>query len=219
MVSDAKKSELLVAKTLKFVAGSIVVFDRGYIDYEWWGSLTNQGVFLVSRLRRNSLYIVVERRRVDRRSSVTSDVTIRLTGAKASRNGPDAATVGRLPRPLTGKHYRFVINRFDLSPKTIGEISKSRWEVELFFRWIKQNLKLRTFVGTTRNAILTQVWVAMCVCLLLNYLKLLARIDLSIGDMLRLIQVNLFNRRGLLGLLGKPPPPPSPDLSAQLVLV
>lgn len=220
-ITDAKVSDLAVAKTLKFPVGSMVVFDRGYLDYQWWEDLGKQGVFFVSRLRKNSEYKIVERHTVDRESGVTSDWTIRLTGQKAQKSDFRNLRLVSYRDPLTGRHYRFVTNRFDLSAKTIADIYQQRWQVELFFRWIKQNLKLQSFVGTSRNAILTQIWVAMCMYLLLSYLKLLAKLGLSLGALLRLIQVNLFARRDLLELLGQPPPRGKPParLSPQLVLL
>ncbi len=221
MVTDGKTSDLTVAKTLRFPAGSMVVFDRGYLDYQWWEKLGKQGVFFVSRLRKNSEYAIVERQPVRKGTGVTSDWTIRLTGQKSRRVELSNLRLVGYRDPETGKHYRFVTNRFDLSPKTIADIYQQRWQVELFFRWIKQNLKLSSFVGTSPNAILTQIWVAMCMYLLLSYLKLLAQLGLSLGQLLRLIQVNLFARRDLLELLGQPPPQrkPPPQLSPQLVLL
>ena len=108
--------------------------------------------------------------------------------------------------PETGKELRFITNADHLSAKTIADLYKERWQIELFFKWIKQNLKVKTFLGTSKNAVLTQIWIALCVYLLLAFLKFKAKIDLSMQQMLRLLQLNLFERRNLLVLL-KPPEP------------
>jgi putative transposase len=111
--------------------------------------------------------------------------------------------------PETGRDYVFLTNIEHLSAQTIADIYKARWQVELFFKWIKQNLKLKGFLGTSKNAVLTQIWIALCVSLLLAYLKFAARIDLSMQQIARLLQLNLFLRRDLLQLLQDQPPPPS----------
>ncbi len=120
--------------------------------------------------------------------------------------------------PKTGKKYVFVTNNFKLAAKTIADIYKSRWQVELFFKWIKQNLKIKTFLGNSKNAILTQVWIALCTYLLLAYLKFSAKLDASLQQITRLLQLNLFLRRDLLDLLnGRPPDRPS-DYQRALIL-
>jgi len=120
---------------------------------------------------------------------------------------------------LTGKHYVFLTNQFKLSAATIAAVYKERWQIELFFKWIKQNLKIKSFIGTSRNAVLTQIWIAMCVYLILAFLKLRSKLSKSLQQMLRLLQMNLFEKRDLMALLrGDPPDRPyeNPD---QLILV
>ena len=119
--------------------------------------------------------------------------------------------------PDTGRDYEFLTNIEHLSAQTIADIYKSRWQVELFFKWIKQNLKLKGFLGTSRNAVLTQIWVALCVCLMLAFLKFSARLDLSLQQIARLLQLNLFIRWDLMELLRGTPPPTDPN-ARQLAL-
>lgn len=122
--------------------------------------------------------------------------------------------------PKTGKHYVFLTNNFHLAAKTIADIYKARWRIELFFKCIKQNLKIKSFVGTSKNAVLTQIWIAMCVYLLLAWIKFSSRIDRSLQQMIRLLQLNLFERRNLPSLLrGDPPQPPDRPHQAQLRLL
>ena len=110
--------------------------------------------------------------------------------------------------PDTGRHYVFLTTNFALSAKTIADIYKARWQVELFFKWIKQHLKVKSFVGTSRNAVMTQLWIAMCVYLLLSYVKFANRLAWSLNEILRVLQLNLFDRRPLTGLLDPPTDPP-----------
>lgn len=111
--------------------------------------------------------------------------------------------------PETGRDYEFLTNIEHLSARTIADLYKSRWQVELFFKWLKQNLKLRGFIGTSKNAVLTQIWAALCLSLLLAYLKFVARLDLSLQQITRLLRLNLFLRRNLLALLRNETAPPS----------
>jgi IS4 transposase len=117
----------------------------------------------------------------------------------------------------SGQRYEFLTNNFALAASTIAAIYKQRWQIELFFKWIKQNLKIKTFLGTSSNAVMTQVWVAVCIFLMLAYLKYLSKTPASMQQILRLLQLNLFMRRGLVALLhGDPPRPQPPSPQAQL---
>lgn len=103
--------------------------------------------------------------------------------------------------PKTGKHYSCLTNHFELSAKTIADIYKSRWQVELFFKWIKQNLKIKSFLGTSKNAVMTQIWVALCMYLLLVFLKFQSKLRKSMQQIIRSLQLNLFEKRDLMALL------------------
>ncbi|MEX2366433.1 MAG: transposase [Pseudohongiellaceae bacterium] len=117
----------------------------------------------------------------------------------------------------TGKHYVFLTNHFWLSAKTIADIYRDRWQVELFFKMLKQNLKIYSFVGNSRNAVLTQIWVALCACLLLSYLKFLSKTGWYAQRILRVLQANLFAKKDLMELI-KPSPPPGKPRVPQLAL-
>ena len=119
----------------------------------------------------------------------------------------------------TGKHYVFLTNNFKLAAKTIADIYKSRWQVELFFKWIKQNLKIKSFVGTSKNAVMTQIWIAMCVYLLLAFLKFQSGLHKSMQQILRILQMNLFEKRDLMALLRGDPSKESPPDIHQMVLL
>ena len=205
-VTIGKVSDIEVGRTLNFSKGSIVVFDKGYLDYRWFKQLNDKGVFFVTRIRRNMIWQVKERRQINRSTGVTSDQTISLTGIKPRKLGlPCLRRIGYRD-PNTGKHYEFLTNNFELDAKTVAEIYKERWQVELFFKWIKQNLKIKSFIGNSKNAVMTQIWIAICTCLLLTYIKFISQLDISIQKILRLLQLNLFIRRDLVALLQGDPP-------------
>jgi len=200
-ITDGKAGEISQADQWDFPIGSVLVFDKGYSSYAWHKSLTDRGFFWVTRIRGNALYRVTERRDVSQYDHVTSDQTIIYSGKRAQDY--DLYPVRRVgyKDPETGKHYVFTTNRFDWSPQTIADIYKQRWQVELFFKWIKQNLKIKTFLGHSRNAVMTQIMVALCAYLLLSYLKFQSKLTKSLQEILQVLQINLFIRRPLLELL------------------
>lgn len=215
-VTDGKTQDVTVGRTLKLPKQSMVVFDRGYTDYKWYNSLNDNYIFFVTRQKTNATYDVIERRKVTKKSGLTSDQTIRIKGAKAADCPIALRRIGYRDQE-TGKHYVFLTNNFKLAASTIANIYKSRWQIELFFKWIKQNLKIKTFLGTSKNAVLTQIWIAVCMYLLLAYIKFCNQLSLSLQQILRLLQLNLFERRDLVGLLrGDPPEPPHPQLQTKL---
>jgi len=194
-VSNARDHEVSEGRKVNFPKGSIVAFDRGYADYSWFEELTNKGVFFVSRLKSNALYRVVERRNVTNKTSgVTSDQIIEFKGAITSNRCPSRLRRVGFKDPETGKRYVFLTNNFDLSATTIAAIYKARWEIELFFKWIKQNLKIKSFMGTSKNAVLTQIWIALCVYLLIAYMKFSSKSKRSMMQILRLLETNLFEK-------------------------
>ena len=211
-VTDGKGHDSTVAKTLGFPQGSIVAVDKGYNDYAWYKQLTDKGIFFVTRLKKNACYRVIERRDAIKSKGVTSDQLIEFTGVSMTKKCPYPLRRIGYRDDVTGKHYVFLTNNMRLSAKTIADIYKARWQVELFFKWIKQNLKIKSFIGTSKNAVLTQVWIAMCVYLLLAFLKFQSRLSQSLQKMLRLLQLNLFEKRDLMALLrGDPVNPEPPD--------
>lgn len=217
-VSEASKHDVTIARCLAFPKGSIVVFDRGYVDYSWYQQLDNKGVFFVTRLKSNADYRVTERRQVDKSHGLRSDQTVRLTGFYAKKHCDTPLRRISYRDLETGKYYEFLTNNFQLSATTIAAIYKARWQIEIFFKWIKQNLKIKTFLGTSKNAVLTQIWVAMCVYLLLAFIKFSSKLGISLQGMTRLLQLNLFERRPLLDLFRPKPNPPDPNIY-QLELV
>ena len=205
-LSDGNENDMVQGRKFKFPKGSIVAFDKGYVDYQWFGSLTEQGVSFVTRLRPKAVYKVVERKPVNKSQGVLSDQIIQLNSAHALKRGaPRLRRVGFRDKD-SGKFYMFLTNNFSLSAATIAAIYKDRWQVELFFKAIKQNLKIKAFVGLSRNAMLTQIWIAMITYLLVAFARHSAKAGWTVQRILRVIQLNLFERRSLLNIL-KPDPP------------
>lgn len=218
-ITHGHTSDLEVARSLSFPRGSMVTCDRGYLDYAWFKTLTGMGIFFVTRPRKDALYKVVERHRVDKKAGVTSDQIILFNGVKPAKIGmPLLRRIGYRDAE-TRKHYVFITNAMHLDAKTIADIYKQRWQIELFFKWVKQNLKIKSFLGTSKNAVMTQIWVALCMVLLLAYLKHIARAVQSLQQILRLLQLNLFMKRDLIALLQGDKPPDQLKTSPQLALI
>ncbi len=199
-VSTASTHDIQQARQLVLEPDSIVTFDRGYVDYRWFYQLHLQRAFFVTRLKRGARFRVIERREPPALSGVTSDQTIRIAGSKPDSIPIPLRRIGYLD-PETGNRYHFLTNLFRLSAKTIAEIYRARWQVELFFKWIKQHLRIKTFIGTSHNAVMSQVYVAMTTYLLLSYLKFRARSALSLYSVAKRIEVSLFDRVPLNSLL------------------
>jgi len=200
-VTEGKKHDVTVGRTLKFPKGSIVAIDKGYNDYSWYKQLTDKGIFFVTRLKSNAKYRVIKRQTVIKSKGLTCDQVIEFTGSLTSKKCPAQLRRIGYKDAETGKHYIFLTNNFKLSAKTIADIYKARWQVELFFKWVKQNLKIKSFVGTSKNAVMTQIWIALCIYLLLAFIKFQSKISKSMQQILRLLQLNLFEKRELMALL------------------
>jgi putative transposase len=205
-ITDGKTSDIEAGRALEFPRGSMVAIDRGYNDYAWYNQLTEKGIFFVTRLKSNAKTRVVSRRPVLSSKGLSSDQSIEFTGALTAKKCPIQLRRIGYRDPETGKHYVFLTNNFKLAARTIADIYKARWQVELFFKWIKQNLKIKSFVGTSKNAVMTQIWIALCVYMLLAFIKFQSKLKKSMQQILRLLQLNLFEKRDLMALLRGDPP-------------
>jgi hypothetical protein len=193
-MTSGKVHEINWAKTLKLPKGSFVCFDRGVTDYAWYNDLTINSIFFVTRLKSNADVEYLLKRAGRKSPGITNDQAIRLKGVK------EPLRLVAYTDAETGVEYRFVTNAHHLKAKEIADIYKERWQIELFFKWIKQNLKIKTFLGTSSNAVLTQVWIALCVYLLVAYLNFKAKLGSSMQQILRVLQLNLFTKRNLIEL-------------------
>src|SRR3989441_562170 len=219
VVPEGKRQDVRVARTLRFDPGTVVVMDRGYTDYAWFGQLTAQGVWFVTRLKDAAVYAVVEDRRIPTQGRVERDQVIRLTGAGAPERCPHALRRIEVYDPDKDETLVFVTNHLDFGATTIAAIYKDRWQIELFFKALKQNLKVKTFVGTSANALKVQVWTALIAMLLLKYLQLRSRFAWSLANLVALLRMNLFTHRDLWTWLDQPfQRPPTLLIASQGVL-
>jgi len=219
-LTEGKVHELSVARTLQFPKGSIVVVDRGYNDYALYGSWTADGVFFVTRLKEGTVYEIIGSGKPSPNPSVLVDEIIRLTGQEASEKCPQALRRVVVWDPVKEEKLVFLTNNHKLAAATIAAIYKERWQIEVFFKELKQNLKVKTFVGTKRNALLTQIWTALIAMLVLKYLQLKSQIKWSLSNLVALLRWNLFTYRDLWEWIDRPfeTPPVSPDSFPQLML-
>jgi hypothetical protein len=204
VITEGKRHDVRVARTLRFEAGTVVVMDRGYVDYAWFGQLTAQEVFFVTRLKDSTVYKVVERRVVPDRGPVLRDEIIELTSWDAANKCPFRLRRVELDDPDKDDPLVFLTNHLTFGATTIAAIYKDRWKVELFFKALKQNLKIKTFVGTSANALKVQVWTALVAILLLKYLQLRSHFAWSLANLVALLRMNLFTHRDLWAWLDQP---------------
>jgi len=204
VITDGKVSDVKVAHLLQFDPSTIVVDDRGYNDYELFGKWTGWGVFFVTRMKDNTLYEVVEKRKVPENRNVLRDEVVRLTGHKAAEKCPHLVRRIEMYAPEKNQVLVFLTNHLELGATTICAIYKDRWKIELFFKALKQNLKIKTFVGTSANAVKIQIWTALIAILVLRYLQLRSKHGWSLSNLVALLRMNLFTHRDLWAWLDKP---------------
>ena len=196
-LSDGNVPDIVEGRKFEFPKGSIVAFDKGYIDYKWYKNLTNAGVYFVTRIKSDAAYEVLESYDANSEKGIIMDQKIQMNGGHGMRRGaPILRKVAYFDYELN-KYYEFLTNNFNLSAKTIANIYKDRWQVELFFKALKQNLKIQAFTGLSKNAVLSQIWIALICYLLLSIAKHSAKEGWSVQRILRIIQLNLFERKGL----------------------
>jgi IS4 transposase len=215
VVTEGKQHEMRVARQLDFAAGTILAIDRGYCDYEWFADLTQQRVYFVTRLKDNADYAVVEERELPQRKGLRRDQVIFFY--KLAQAG-----VERFFRRV--EYYDeerdevlvFLTNHMTLAAATVAAVYRDRWAIELFFKALKQNLRLKTFVGTSENALQTQIWTALIAMLLIKYLQLRASFGWSLSNLVALLRQQLFVYRDLWNWIDNPFQPP-PQLTATVV--
>lgn len=206
VITAGKASDLAVARGMEFARGTILVFDRGYQDYRWFARLSEAGVFFVTRLRCHAHYQVVRSLPVVAGGVVVWDRVVRL-GAQRYQMGRELRLM-EVRDPRTGKSIVIVTNHFRLAASTIARIYRDRWEIEVFFRALKQNLRVKTFVGTSANAVRIQIWTALIAMLLLKYLQMRSQFDWSISNLVALLRQQLFVYRDLWKWINSPFQPP-----------
>jgi len=212
VITEGKQHEVRVARQLSYEPGTLLVMDRGYNDYAWFADLTRQGVYFVTRLKDNADYIVLEDRELPRRRGVVSDQVICFY--QQARDGHECYF--RRIEFYDEEQDRvlvFVTNHLRLAAATVAEVYKQRWAIELFFKALKQSLRLKTFVGTSPNALKTQIWAALIAMLLIKYLQLKATFGWSLSNLVALLRQQLFVYRDLWVWIDHPfQAPEAPEL-------
>ena len=204
LITEAKQSDVRVAQSLDLNAGSIVAMDRGYNDYALFGKWTERGVFFVTRLKENAVYEVVESVQGELPRNILVDQTIRFTGPQALKDCPHLLRRVVVWDEVNQREIVLLTNLMHFGPTTIAAIYKDRWEIELFFKALKQNLKVKSFVGTSRNALLIQIWTALIAIMLLKWLHHLSKAKWSLSNLASMLRLNLFTYRDLRRWLENP---------------
>ena len=193
-ITDGKVHDVNTLDDLILEPGAFYLIDRGYIDFQRLYRMTQSGAFFVTRAKRNLAFRVLQSRPIDKTTGLRSDQSILLTGFNVSRDYPDALRRISYVDPVTRKRLIFLTNNFNLAASTIPKLYKCRWQVELFFKWIKQYLRIKAFYGTSENAVKTQIWIAISVYVMIAILKKELDLDQSLGEILQILSVTLFEK-------------------------
>ena len=193
-ISDGKLHDVNVLDLLIIEAGAFYIMDRGYLDFERLYALDQAGGFFVTRAKRNLDARRLYSAPVDRDSGLICDQTIALNGFYATKHYPGHLRRIRYRDPKTGKTLVFLTNQFALPALTICALYKCRWQVELFFKWIKQHLRIKRFYGTSENAVRTQIWIAISVYVLVAIIKKQLKLDVSLHTLLQILSLTLFEK-------------------------
>ncbi|HEY1562909.1 MAG TPA: IS4 family transposase [Caulobacteraceae bacterium] len=218
-ITHGKTHDVTVLDHLPIEPGSFYVMDRGYVDFGRLHRFTICSAFFVTRAKRGLDYTRRSRRRVDKSTGLRSDQTIVLAGPKTSRLYPDPLRRISFYDAENDRRFVFLTNNFTLPALTIAKLYKCRWQVELFFKWIKQNLHIKSFYGTSDNAVRTQVWIAISVYVLVAIVRKELGLERSLGEILQILSLTLFEKTPVFQALSeKKPQDPEPPLSNQLNL-
>jgi len=223
-ISDGKLHDVKAAKGFfEIEPDSIYCVDKAYIDYQWLHTIHKTGAYFVTRAKTNINYVITGQQGESAAKGVLADQIIKLNGDSSSQKYPSKMRMIIFQDEESGKIYHFITNNFKLDAATIAAIYRQRWQIELFFKWIKQNLKIKTFIGTSKNAVMAQVWVAMIYYLLLAYIKFMSKTPLSLTDFARRMKEASMMPMDLLELLclahPKPKKPPDGQSPDQMVFI
>lgn len=214
VMTDGKKHDIMVAKQTAFPAESVLVIDRAYVDYQWLYDLDSTGVYFVTRLKSNAVIEIVEQFLTnDKHDHILSDQDIELTGVYSSKNYPNTLRIVKVYDEQNDQYLILLTNNLSWTADTISQLYKARWDVEVFFKHLKQLFKVKTFVGTSANAVRIQMWCSMIAILLFKYLQNKAQYKWNLSNLVSFFRINLFVKIDLwkwvnnpILIKGKPPP-------------
>ena len=219
LITKARRDDVTAARKIELAPGSIVAMDRADNDFRLFAKWTDDGVFFVTRMKENTVYEVVEERKPPRNRNLLSDRIVRLAGVKAATKCPHLLRCVVVWDAEKGREIVLLTNHLGFAATTIAAIYKERWQIELFFKALKQNLKVKTFVGTTENALRIQIWTALIAMLLLKWLHHLSKAGWSLSNLAAMLRMNLFTYRDLKAWLNRPfETPPAIPIAEQLTL-
>lgn len=221
LISNANKHEVQELKHIPLQKGDIVVFDRGYTSYSYFANLCSRSIYFVTRLRSSAPYTVIKNINTGKNNDILSDEIIELDGFYAQKNCPYRLRKITSIDPKTNKTIEILTNQFQWAASTIAAVYKDRWQVELFFKAIKQNLKIKRFYSTSENAVHTQIWIALICYLLFCILKNMTKAKRNFTCFVSVFPTVVFQRRSLFDWFSEIPPPPKIifNTSAQLELI
>lgn len=203
-IQKAKRHEVNIAKRLRLNPGSIVAMDMAYTDYDLFADWTERGVFFVTRQKSNAVYKVIEDRPVPLNRNILQDQIIRYTGPTAKEKCPHPLRRVVVWDKANQREIVLLTNHLEFGATTLAAIYKDRWEIELFFKTLKQNLKVKTFVGTSENALMIQIWTALIALLLMKWMHHISKAGWSISIMAAMLRLNLFTYRDLMNWIHDP---------------
>jgi len=203
-ISNGKKHDVTIARKVPLPPGSIVTMDRGYNDYKLFAYWTENGVFFVTRMKDNADYTVVEERTIPTTGNVLRDQLVRFNAVKAQKNCPHILRRVVVWDEKNEREIVLLTNHLKFGVNTISALYKDRWQIELFFKALKQNLKIKTFVGTSENALRIQIWTALIAMLLIKYLQFKSKFQWSLSNLVAFLRWNLFTYRDLWEWIDRP---------------
>lgn len=203
-ISNGKQADVTYAHEFPLAPGSIVTMDRGYNDYKLFASWTLKDIYFVTRLKENADYEILSEQEIPLHRNIVSDEYIKFTGVKAKKDCPFILRKIVARDPDTDKKIVLLTNHLDFGASTISSIYKDRWQIELFFKAIKQNLRIKTFVGTSENALYIQIWTALIAMLLIKFLQLKSTFAWSLSNLVAFLRWNLFTYKDLWKWINKP---------------
>jgi hypothetical protein len=212
LITEGNVSDIHFARLLDLPPDSIVAMDRAYNDYELFAKWTDRSIWFVTRLKSNAVYEVVEKKDIPQRGNIISDQVIRFTGNITAKKGPHPLRKVVVWDEKNKREIELLTNHLEFGSTTISAIYKDRWEIELFFKALKQNLKIKTFVGTSANALKIQIWTALIAILLIKYLKFKSQLNWSLSNLVALLRLNLFTYRNIWDWLNEPFETPSESM-------
>ena len=213
-ITEGRIHEVSIAQGLHVPRGSLLVIDRGYVDYALFGRWTQDGVYFVTRQKDNADYTVIEEKTIPQNRNILRDQLIELRGFYSQRKCPYLLRRIEVWDEDNERIVELLTNHLTFGPTTIAAVYKDRWQIEIFFKTIKQNLKIKTFVGTSPNALMIQIWTALIAILILKYLKFRSTFGWSLSNLLAMLRYNLFMYRDLWEWIHNPyeTPPIIPDM-------